>query len=90
MKNRFVADGPERLASSEEFQARCEALRIAVYAKYADRMAEARFFQRLLIRYERYRDYKRALDELSPSPQSLWLNSRLGELSRKKGAETRA
>ena len=75
MEQRFVADGPERLAADGRFQACCRELRAVVYAKYAEEMAAAGFFRRFLIRYKRYRDCSRALAEITPSPESLWVTN---------------
>lgn len=72
MSNAIVADGPMRFAKTEAYRARVRAVEQAVAARYATRLAEAGFLRRLLIRYMRYRELRRELTRITPSPLSCW------------------
>jgi hypothetical protein len=72
MKNNFVPDGPLRFYASEEFQKRRLELKQAVALRYAERLADARFFRRLFIRWQMHREFQRELEKITPSAQSLW------------------
>ena len=73
--NSIVADGPLRLAASEEYQARRREVRQTVAARYAAQFADAGFFRRLFIRYMRFREYQRELRKITPSCQSCWFGT---------------
>lgn len=75
MKNRIVADGPVRFATSKEYQARRRELQKTAAARYAAEFAEAGFFRRLFIRYLRHREFQRELRTITPSVQSVWFGA---------------
>lgn len=73
MTTGIVSDGPFRFLSSESFQAQCRELRVQVRLEFAARLAGAGFFRRLILRYQMHRAFQRAVAEIHPSSQALWL-----------------
>jgi hypothetical protein len=72
MKPRFVADGESRLCSSPKFQARLRELRESIRARHAAELAQAGFFQRLLLRWRIAAEFRRERRKIEPSPGSLY------------------
>ena len=89
MKQAFIADGPNRFFSSEEYQARCEELRMAVMSRHAVELSRSQFFRRLIIRCRIYQEYRRELRRITPSSQSLWFGNLIA-LSHKPARESAA
>ena len=72
MKSRFVVDGSWRRRRSAEIQARLSALRETVRARYAAELADAGFFNRLLLRWRLAAEFRRERKKIEPSAQSLY------------------
>ena len=72
MKPRFVADGESRVRSSPEFQARLRELRESIRTRYAGELAQAGFFQRLVLHWRIAREFRRERRMIEPSPGSLY------------------
>ena len=60
-RDKFVADGRERIARGE-----IERIRREVRARYADQMAAAGFFRRLWLRVRIRREIERQLNKIAP------------------------
>lgn len=73
MTTGFVNVGPVRFETSESFQAQCRELRAQVRLQFSAQLASAGFFRRLMIRYQMHRAFQRAVADISPSSQALWL-----------------
>ena len=69
----IVADGPNRVRHSAEFQARLRQLRQSSHSRRAAPLAEAGFFRRLALRWQMARAYWRERRRLEPSAHSLSL-----------------
>jgi hypothetical protein len=72
MKPGIVEDGESRLRSSPEFQARLRGLRDSIRARHSAEIAEAGFFQRLVLRWRMAAEYRRERRKIEPSPDSLY------------------
>jgi hypothetical protein len=73
MTTGIVSDGPLRFLSSDSFQARCRELRVQVRLEFSARLAGAGFFRRLILRFQMHQAFQRAVADITPSSQSLWL-----------------
>ena len=72
---RFVADGHERLTSSDEYKEARAAIVAAVQARYAEPLAGAGAFRRIVLLLRRRREISRELAKIAP-PDALYLQSR--------------
>ena len=72
MKPHIVSDGAARLRSSPEFQARLRELRESIRARHAAELAQAGFFQRLLLRWRIATEFRRERRKIEPSSGSLY------------------
>ena len=72
MKHQIVSDGARRLRSSPEFQARLRELRDSIRARHSAELAEAGFFQRLVLRWRMAAEYRRERRKIEPSAYSLY------------------
>lgn len=72
--DRFIADGRERLMASKEYQAARAEVIAAVHARYAESLASAGVFRRLVLRLRMEREMVREVAELAP-PGALYLQS---------------
>lgn len=70
--SRIVAYGRRRFLNSSEHKARVNELRAAFQAKYADKLANAGFVQRILIRLKIRREFRRERRLISPSGQAMY------------------
>jgi hypothetical protein len=70
---RFVPNGLARFQASESFQAQCREIRAQVRLQFCAQLANAGFFRRLFIRWQMHRAFQRAVAEITPSSQSLWI-----------------
>jgi hypothetical protein len=68
----FVEDGPPRLYDSPEFQARLQALKAQVRARYATEWAKAGLWRRLILRWRIAAEFRKEREKLEPSPESLY------------------
>ena len=68
---RFVADGHERLAESSEFRMARAAVITSVQARYAEQLAGAGIFRRLVLRLRLRREIAQELSKLAP-PDALY------------------
>ncbi len=68
----FVADGPERYASTTEYKMKKKELWAAIVAKYAEQLAQLGFLRRLGIRLLMRREFQRACRKIRPSEYTLW------------------
>ncbi|MCS7068279.1 MAG: hypothetical protein RMK51_04580 [Meiothermus sp.] len=68
MKERFCEDGRSRLEAHPDYQAERKARVEAIKAEYAPRLAQARGFQRLRLKWQMWQ----AIRRLGPSEASLW------------------
>jgi hypothetical protein len=72
---RFIADGRERLMKSDGYRtARAEAI-AAVRARYAEALASAGVFRRLVLRLRMEREVAQEVAKLAP-PGALYLQSK--------------
>jgi hypothetical protein len=67
----LIADGWDRLVSTPEMQARWKQLQGEVAARYADRLTQAGFFQRALVRWSMWRDLQSEWEAMLGSPDYL-------------------
>lgn len=73
-KERFIADGHERLMATQEYRtARAEVI-AAVRARYAAPLASAGILGRLVLRFRMQREIAREVEKLAP-PDALYLQS---------------
>ena len=74
-KERFMADGRERLMESKGYRtARAEVI-TAVQARYSEDLASAGVFRRLVLRFRMGREVAREVDKLAPRG-ALYLQSK--------------
>jgi hypothetical protein len=73
-KERFIADGRERLMKSEGYRAARAEVIAAVRARYAESLASAGVFRRLVLRLRMEREMAREVAKLAP-PGALYLRS---------------
>lgn len=71
MKNRFVADGEERLQQSEAFQKQLRDLRDSIHARNALELSKAGFLRRFLMRITMWIEFRRERKRIVPSPYAL-------------------
>jgi len=71
---RFIADGRKRLMASKEYRAARAEVIAAVRARYAESLASAGVFRRLVLRFRMEREIAREVAELAP-PEALYLQS---------------
>lgn len=74
-KERFIADGRERLIATKEYRAARTEVIAAVRARYAAPLANAGFFGRLVLRFRMEREIAREIEKLAPTG-ALYLQSR--------------
>jgi hypothetical protein len=72
--DRFIADGRKRLMASKEYRAAHAEVIAAVRARYAESLASAGVFRRLVLRLRMEREIAREVAELAP-PGALYLRS---------------
>ena len=72
---RFIADGRERLMKSKEYQAAQAEVVAAVQARYAESLASAGVFRRLVLRLRMEREIAREVAKLAPRG-ALYLQSK--------------
>jgi len=72
--DRFIADGRKRLMASKEYRAARAEVIAAVRARYAESLASAGVFRRLVLRLRMEREIAREVAELAP-PEALYLRS---------------
>lgn len=80
---RIIAEGYKQLTESKEFRAIRDEVIAAVRARYAEPLASAGIFQRLVLHLRMRREIKRELDRLAP-PDALYLHDRLPCLRRSR------
>jgi len=73
--DRFIADGRERLMASKEYRAACAEVTAAIRARYAESLASAGVFRRLVLRFRMEREMAREVATLAP-PGALYLQSK--------------
>jgi hypothetical protein len=73
-KERFMADGRERLESSEGYRAARAEIIATVRARYAESLAGAGILRRLVLRLRMEREIARELAKIAP-PDALYLQS---------------
>lgn len=73
--DRIVAHGREQLMKSKEFQALRDEVIAAARARYAEPLASAGIFQRLVLQFRMRREIARELDKLAP-PDALYLQGK--------------
>lgn len=74
MPERFVADGQERLRRSSEYRAAREAVVAVVRARYAESLAGARMFGRIMLLLRMRREIAQEVAKLAP-PDALYLRA---------------
>lgn len=72
MNPHIVADGKRRLDRDPKNQARLQELHDSIAARYAGELANAGFFQRLILRRRIAAEFRRERRRLEPSPGSLY------------------
>ncbi len=70
----FVADGYQRLVSSDEYQAAAAAAKKRVHAQFDPQIAAAGPLRRLRLYYLRHRELSRELERLAP-PGAFYVRS---------------
>jgi hypothetical protein len=70
--SRFVKDGGSRLQQSEEFNERLHVLKASIRERYAEQLAEAGFFRRLMLRWRMAAEYRRERKRIEPSQYALY------------------
>jgi hypothetical protein len=73
--DRFIADGRERLMESKEYRAASTEVTAAVRSRYAESLAGAGVFRRLVLRFRMEREIAREVAKLAPRG-ALYLQSR--------------
>ncbi len=74
MKPRIVSDGESRWRSSPDVQARWRGLRASIRARHEVALAQAGFFQRLVLHWRIDREFRRERRKRGPSPGSLYIS----------------
>lgn len=72
MNPHIVADGKQRLERDPKNQGRLQELRDSIAARYAGELANAGFFQRLILRRHIAEEFRREQQKLKPSPDALY------------------
>ena len=72
---RIVVHGREELMKSKEYRAARDEVIAAARARYAESLASAGFFRRLVLHSRMQREINRELDKLAP-PGALYLQSK--------------
>jgi len=74
-EERFIVDGQEQIEKSEGYRAARAEIIASVRSRYAESLASAGIFRRLLLRLRMQREINREVAKLAP-PNALYLQSR--------------
>ena len=72
MKQSIVADGAGRMQESADFQTCLRQLHDSIWERHADEFTRGRFFRRLILRWEIWRDFLQERRKLVPSAGTLY------------------
>lgn len=74
MNARFVVDGEQRLRNCAEFKARLHELRLSIRTRHAAELAQAGFFERMLIRCRMAAELREEKARIKPTSQALYIS----------------